>query len=105
MQPTISTSATIMGSSHVENKLLTCISLPASWLNRGRMSIDTNTANTNEKKLSKTDSVRNCVMRSERVDPATFRMPTSLARFADRAVDRFMKFTHAIIKIKAAITE
>ena len=44
-------------------------------------------------------------MRCERNEPATFLMPTSFARFAERAVERFMKFTQAINKIKTAITE
>ena len=44
-------------------------------------------------------------MRCKRNEPATFLMPTSFARFAERAVERFMKFTQAINKINKAITE
>ena len=62
-------------------------------------------ASSNEKKLNKTDSVKNCVIRCERNEPATFLIPTSFARLAERAVERFIKFTQAINKIKMAITE
>ena len=44
-------------------------------------------------------------MRCKRNEPATFLMPTSFARLAERAVERFMKFTHAMNKINTAITE
>src|SRR4051812_20473889 len=105
MQPTTKTSAIITGKSHVENKVLTRMSFPASWLNRGISSRAIKIASIKEKKLIKTDSVKNCIMRCERNEPATFLMPTSFARLAERAVERFIKFTQAISKIKIAITE
>jgi hypothetical protein len=51
------------------------------------------------------DSVRNCWIRVLFSVPSTFRMPTSFARFAERAVDKFMKLIQAINKIKIAATE
>jgi hypothetical protein len=39
------------------------------------------------------------------VGPATLRMPTSLARLAERAVLRFMKLTQAIRRMSTAMTE
>ena len=62
-------------------------------------------ASSNEKNLIKTDSVKNCIIRCDRNEPATFLMPTSFARLAERAVERFIKFTQAMSKIKTAITE
>ena len=44
-------------------------------------------------------------MRDDRVDPATFLIPTSFARLDERAVERFMKFTQAISKMKKAMIE
>src|SRR6478735_1595514 len=105
MHPTKSTRVSITGNSQVENKVPTLISLAASWLNNGSSSNAIKMASTNEKKLNKTDSVKNCVMRCERSEPATFLIPTSLARLAERAVERFIKFTQAINKIKMATTE
>ncbi len=40
-------------------------------------------------------------MRDDRVDPATFLIPTSFARLEERAVERFMKFTQAISKMNS----
>ena len=37
--------------------------------------------------------------------PRIFRMPISLARLAERAVDGFMKLIHAIKRINSAIKE
>ncbi len=79
--------------------------MAASWLNNGNNNIAIKIASISEKKLSKTDSVKNCVIRCERNEPATFLIPTSFARLAERAVERFIKFTHAINKMKIAITE
>ena len=60
-------------------------------------------ANANETKLKSADSVRNCFMRLILCDPTTFRNPTSLARFADFAVERLIKLIQAIEIIKIAI--
>ena len=56
-------------------------------------------------KLIKMDSVKNCCTRPILSEPSTFLTPTSLARFDERAVDRFIKFTQAINKIKNAMPE
>src|SRR5882672_6579545 len=105
MQPTTRINASITGNSHVENNVSTLICFPASWLNNGNNNAAIPNARNNERKLTNTDSVKNWVMRLERSEPATFRMPTSFARLAERAVDRFIKFTQAISKIKMAIIE
>ncbi len=54
---------------------------------------------------TKVDSVRNCQIRVFLSVPNTFLMPTSLALFAERAVDRFMKLMQAINKINNATAE
>ena len=38
-------------------------------------------------------------------DPSVFLTPTSLALFTDRAVERFIKFMHAITKTNSAMME
>src|SRR6478735_12759422 len=105
MQPTNNISAISTGNNQVENNVHTLICFAASWLNNGNNNAAIPMASSNEKKLVKTDSVRNCVMRSTRDEPATFLIPTSFARLAERAVDRFMKFTQAISKMKIAMIE
>src|SRR4030095_11933973 len=105
MQPTTMIIATSTGRSQVENNVKTLICFPASWLNNGNNSAAMPSASSSERKLTNTDSVRNWVIRLERNDPATFLIPTSFARFAERAVDKFIKFTQAISKMKKAITE
>src|SRR5687767_2573214 len=52
--------------------------------------------------LISVDSVRNWLTRFLRIEPTTFRRPTSFARFAERAVDRFTKLIHAITRMNAA---
>src|SRR5580698_9619315 len=47
-----------------------------------------------------TDSVRNWPTSAPRLEPRTLRTPTSLLRPALRAVDRFMKFTQAINRMR-----
>src|SRR5450755_3991615 len=105
MHPTTKTNAIITGKSHVENKVITRISFPASRLNKGSNNAPNKTASSNDRKLNKTDSVKNCVIKCDRSEPATFLIPTSFARLAERAVERFIKLTQAISKIKMAITE
>ena len=51
------------------------------------------------KKVSNTDSARNWTINCFFMEPNTFLMPTSLPRFAARAVERFVKFTQASNKI------
>ena len=105
MQPTTMISAMSTGKIQVDNNVKTLICFPASWLNNGNNSAAMPKASSSERKLTIIDSVRNCVMRLERDDPATFLIPTSFARLADRAVDKFIKFTQAMSKMKIAIKE
>ena len=51
------------------------------------------------------DSVRNCAIRLFLKEPNTFLTPTSFARLDERAVERFIKLTQAINKIRIAIKE
>jgi len=44
----------------------------------------------------------NCLKSIPLLAPKTFRKPTSVDRFADRAVDKLMKLMQAIIKIRIA---
>ena len=48
------------------------------------------------------DSLKNCRIRSVLRAPTTFLIPISFARFADRAVDRFIKLIHANNKMPNA---
>ncbi len=50
-------------------------------------------------------SERNWVINCLRADPKTFLIPTSFALPADLAVERFMKFTQAISRMKRATAE
>src|SRR5580693_6084682 len=50
------------------------------------------------------DSIRNCAINDFFNAPATFRIPTSFARFSLLAVDRFMKLIQAINNIKTAMS-
>ena len=78
------------------------MSFPAKSLNAGSTKNATPTANKRDRKQIKPDSVKNCLMRSDLLEPRVFRTPTSLARFMDWAVDKFIKFTTAnITKNKA----
>jgi len=58
-----------------------------------------------DKMLDTIDSVKNWPINCIRKDPKTFRTPTSLARPADRAVERLMKLMQAIITINRAMAE
>ncbi|MBA7635218.1 hypothetical protein ES703_42819 [subsurface metagenome] len=51
------------------------------------------------------DSLKNCFISWLLCEPKTFLIPTSLARLADLAVERFIKLKHAINKTKSAIAE
>ena len=51
------------------------------------------------------DSPKNCPIISILEAPTTFRIPTSLALFMERAVERFMKLIHAIKRMITAIIE
>src|SRR4030095_16253954 len=62
-------------------------------------------ASTSEKTAISVDSVRNWNMRNFLSVPSTLRIPTSLARLAERAVVRFMKLMQAINRINKATAE
>ena len=85
------------------NNELICLS--ESWLKRGSDSKTVPIAKRKERRLTKTDSVRNCTIKLFLRLPNTFLMPTSLARLDECAVERFIKLTHAISRIKIAIAE
>src|SRR5690606_36443756 len=69
--------------------------LLATWLNQGSNRSARKIANRNAMQAVKTDSLRNCAIRNCFGEPTVLRMPTSFARFSDRAVLRFMKFMQA----------
>src|SRR6185312_12684702 len=79
--------------------------LPDNWLKAGNNRHAAATATKAAIKVTKTDSARNWMIRYLRGEPSTLRTPTSRARLADRAVERFMKLTQAISKINAAIAD
>src|SRR5450432_370037 len=81
------------------------IDLLARALNPGIKTKLANMARTREIITITVDSERNCSTRFLRVVPKTFRIPTSRARLADRAVVRFIKLIQAIRRIKAATAE
>src|SRR5215212_3281112 len=62
-----------------------------------------NMASIAEMKLYKNASAMNCPINWLFADPATFLMPTSFALLDARAVDRFMKLTHASMMMKMAM--
>src|SRR4051794_31427885 len=76
--------------------------LSATVLNAGKATTVRQTAITDENELSRIASPINCLISADLCAPITFRIPTSLALLADRAVERFMKFTQAINKINTA---
>src|SRR4051812_20538421 len=79
--------------------------LPDTWLNNGNIAHATNTAITVAVSVTITDSARNWAIKYLLLEPNTLRTPTSRARLAERAVERFMKLMQASINIKTAITE
>ena len=79
------------------------IDFPARVLKYGNSIKVMGRAITNEKKVNNRDSVRNCRTKFPRIDPTTFRKPTSFARLADFAVDRFTKLMIAIRRMNVAM--
>src|ERR1700722_9426201 len=69
---------------------------PVNALNDGMASCTKYKPSKNDKNVIKTDSNKNWQIRSLRCEPITLRTPTSLARFSDLAVERFMKLIQAI---------
>ena len=64
---------------------------------------DTKPTISTDKNKKKTASPRNCLIRYSFVAPTTFLKPISLERFEERAVERFIKFIHAVTIIKKPI--
>ena len=76
---------------------------PVKELNAGNKRYNKQTESNIAKKAKSNASPKNCAIRLLRVEPTTFLNPTSFARLADFAVDRFMKLIHAITRINTAI--
>src|SRR5580658_3779855 len=80
-------------------------SFPESWLKRPRNAHAVKTAINAATAVTNIDSVRNWATRYLRGEPSTLRTPTSRARLADRAVERFIKLTQAMSRTKRAMAE
>src|SRR5688572_11163575 len=94
-----------MGNNQGSERIGNLMSLAANWLKKGSIDQASTRPSARAIVLIKIDSVRNCFTRLAFNEPNTLRTPTSLARLADRAVDRFIKFTQAISKMKNAMAE
>ena len=77
--------------------------MPETERNRGRARSTKMRAKIQDTLLFNIDSLKNCRMILPLSAPMTFRKPTSLALFAERAVERFMKLIQAMIRTKIAI--
>src|SRR3569833_2307114 len=104
-KPTANTIMMSAGTNHLSDCSVKPNCLPATWLKSGISKKASTIAITADSRVTKVDSVRNCAIKLPRADPNTFLTPTSLARFEERAVDRFIKLTQAINKIITAIKE
>ncbi len=81
------------------------IVFPVSSLNHGNVIEIITTARTSEKKLVNNASPMNCATSIFLWAPITLRSPTSLPRFADREVARFIKLITAIMSTRTAMNE
>src|SRR5678816_4514278 len=86
-----------------ENAVLKLIGSSMIMENPFNRSATRATAMSEETKLYKNASNKNCLINCDLVEPVTFRMPTSLARLEALAVDRFIKFTQASRTINSAM--
>ena len=68
-------------------------------LKEGRKTATKINAKTKAKKAMSRDSLKNCPMSCFRLEPMALRTPTSLARFSERAVLKFIKLMQAITKM------
>src|SRR5258708_34743799 len=93
------------GSNQVMECVVNARCLTAIWLNSGINNQANPTAIIVDTIVIRIDSVKNWNTRYLRAEPNTLRTPTSLARLDERAVDRFMKLTHAISNIIKPISE
>ena len=103
--PTTKTMITKDGSNQVKVCKFIIRSFPEIWLNTGSSVHAANRAIVVAVNVMIKDSERNCTIRYLRGEPNTFRTPTSRARLAERAVDRFMKLMHANSNMNMAIKE
>src|SRR3954466_12000733 len=71
------------------------ISLPERLLNQGRSKLTRTHDAIKENITTKKDSLKNWYTSCLRTEPIVLRIPTSFARFSDRAVLRFMKLMQA----------
>ncbi len=71
------------------------IFLSATWLKKGRTICISKTETVNANATIKNDSVKNWATNCFFNEPTAFRMPTSFARFSERAVVRFIKLMQA----------
>ena len=78
--------------------------LPVRALNLGRNNSTITRARVRAIAEIRIDSPRNCFMSWKRLAPTTFRNPTSLVRWTDRAVARFIKLIQAVMRIKNAMS-
>ncbi len=74
--------------------------VPATLLNTGNTISIRVIDNTTEAIAINKDSKMNCSANCLRRAPSDLRTPISFARSVDRAVVRFMKFTHAIMSVR-----
>src|SRR6478735_9461708 len=71
------------------------IFLSDSSLNQESDNTISNNESINDRKTTKNDSLKNCCINWLFKEPTDFRMPTSLARFSERAVLKFIKLMQA----------
>src|SRR3569833_2832916 len=103
--PTTITITNSDGINHLKICAVITISLPDNWLKSGSNAQASSRAITVEASVTSADSDKNCATRYPRGEPKTLRTPTSRARLADLAVERFMKLTQASISTKMAMAE
>src|SRR5687768_15769255 len=74
-------------------------------LNHDKQSHEMATASPVDRTVVNMDSVKNCLINDLFSEPTTLRIPTSFARLADLAVERFMKLIQASINTNKATAE
>src|SRR5689334_7427594 len=86
-----------------EYKIAVLMEAPINVLKCGRKNSVKAMASAMESTVVRKDSVMNCLTRLLFKEPNTFLTPTSRARLADLAVDRFMKLIQAIKRMNTAM--
>ena len=74
-------------------------------IEKGKEQFDEHNRHPRSEMLWIMDSPRNCPINRLRIAPRVFRIPTSWALVAERAVERLMKLIAAMSKTNIAITE